>query len=120
MTTVPADVREIYDKYLKYHQGEAFLFGKGTFSENKWLWVPVEKDKYTSGEIINESGGKLTVRCSDGTDVTIEKDKASFMNPPKFDGSEDCAELGYLSEASVLHNLRKRYDKDIIYVSSIL
>lgn len=38
------------------------------------------------------------------------------MNPPKFDGCEDCAELGYLSEPAVLHNLRKRYDKDIIYV----
>ena len=38
------------------------------------------------------------------------------MNPAKFDGVEDCAELGYLSDASVLWNLKLRYDAQIIYV----
>ncbi len=53
-----------------------------------------------------------------GNEVTVPVDKDMYINPPKFDGSEDCAELGYLSEAAVLHNLRKRYDTDIIYVST--
>jgi hypothetical protein len=43
--------KEIVNKYLKYTQGEAFLFGKGTFAENKFVWVSVGKDKYVSGEI---------------------------------------------------------------------
>lgn len=41
-------------------------------------------------------------------------------NPPKFDGVEDCATIPYLSEPAVLHNLRTRYDVDIIYVRIIL
>lgn len=48
----------------------------------------------------------------------FDKDKVHGMNPAKFDGVEDCAELGYLSEASVLHNLKLRYDANIIYVRS--
>jgi hypothetical protein len=39
------------------------------------------------------------------------------MNPPKFDKVEDMADLTYLSEASVIHNLRQRYYSDLIYVS---
>lgn len=40
------------------------------------------------------------------------------MNPPKFDKVEDMADLTYLNEASVIHNLRLRYYSDLIYVSS--
>ena len=39
------------------------------------------------------------------------------MNPSKFDKSEDMAELTYLNEASVLQNLRQRYQSNLIYVS---
>ena len=40
------------------------------------------------------------------------------MNPPKFDKVEDMANLTYLNEASVIHNLRQRYQSNLIYVSS--
>ena len=39
------------------------------------------------------------------------------MNPPKFDKVEDMADLTYLNEASVVHNLRLRYLSNLIYVS---
>lgn len=39
------------------------------------------------------------------------------MNPPKYEMSEDMANLTYLNEASVLHNLRARYKAQLIYVS---
>jgi hypothetical protein len=38
------------------------------------------------------------------------------MNPPKFDKVEDMADLTYLNEASVIHNLKLRYYSDLIYV----
>lgn len=41
------------------------------------------------------------------------------MNPPKFDKVEDMADLTYLNEASVIHNLRQRYHSNLIYVGSI-
>jgi len=41
------------------------------------------------------------------------------MNPPKFEKVEDMADMTYLNEASVLHNLRARYTSGYIYVSSL-
>lgn len=38
------------------------------------------------------------------------------MNPPKFDMVEDMAELTYLNEPSVIHNLTLRYKADHVYV----
>ena len=42
------------------------------------------------------------------------------MNPPKFEKAEDMANLTYLNEASVLHNLKQRYFAGLIYVSTPL
>jgi hypothetical protein len=38
------------------------------------------------------------------------------MNPPKFDRVDDIADLTFLNEASVVHNLRLRYGSGAIYV----
>jgi myosin heavy chain 9/10/11/14 len=43
----------------------------------------------------------------------------SKMNPPKFDRVEDIADLTFLNEASVVHNLRLRYGSGAIYVRLI-
>ncbi len=40
------------------------------------------------------------------------------MNHPKFDKVSDMAELGYLNEASVIHNLKLRYSSNLIYTYS--
>lgn len=39
------------------------------------------------------------------------------MNPPKFEKVEDMADLTYLNEGAVLHNLKQRYYYRLIYVS---
>ena len=41
------------------------------------------------------------------------------MNPPKFDRVDDIADLTFLNEASVVHNLRLRYGSGAIYVSFV-
>ena len=41
----------------------------------------------------------------------------SKKNPPKFDRVDDIADLSFLNEASVVHNLRLRYGSGAIYVS---
>lgn len=48
---------------------------------------------------------------------TVKKDDIQQMNPPKFEKIEDMANMTYLNEASVLHNLRSRYYLGMIYVS---
>jgi len=47
------------------------------------------------------------------------KDQLSQVNPPKFEKAEDMADLTYLNEASVLHNLKQRYYAKLIYVSQL-
>lgn len=42
------------------------------------------------------------------------------MNPPKFDRVDDIADLTFLNEAGVVHNLRLRYAAGMIYVSRLL
>ncbi len=49
--------------------------------------------------------------------MTVKKDKIQEMNPPKYEKLEDMADLTYLNDASVLHNLRSRYSGWLIYVS---
>ena len=40
------------------------------------------------------------------------------MNPPKFEKYDDMADLTYLNDASILHNLRSRYMSWLIYTYS--
>jgi myosin heavy chain 6/7 len=39
------------------------------------------------------------------------------MNPPKYEKCDDMADLTYLNDATVLHNLRERFVKWFIYVT---
>ena len=48
---------------------------------------------------------------------TVKKDLLQPMNPPKYEKIDDMANMTYLNEASVLHNLRARYKTLHIYVS---
>lgn len=48
---------------------------------------------------------------------TLKKELISQVNPPKFEKVEDMADLTYLNDAAVLHNLRQRYYAKLIYVS---
>ncbi|WVQ93464.1 hypothetical protein IAU59_000538 [Kwoniella sp. CBS 9459] len=49
---------------------------------------------------------------------TIPLYQLSPMNPPQFDGVEDIADLTHLNEASVINNLRARYQARSIYTYS--
>jgi myosin heavy chain 6/7 len=41
------------------------------------------------------------------------------MNPPKYEKCDDMADLTYLNDATVLHNLRERFTNWYIYVIKI-
>ena len=47
----------------------------------------------------------------------VPQSKIQPMNPPKFDMVDDMAELTYLNEPSVIHNLTLRYKANHVYVS---
>lgn len=47
----------------------------------------------------------------------FRKEQLAQVNPPKYEKTEDMADLTFLNEASVLHNLKQRYYSNLIYVS---
>ena len=49
----------------------------------------------------------------------VKKDDVLQMNPPKYDKCDDMADLNYLNDATILHNLRSRYVDWLIYVFTI-
>uniref|UniRef100_A0A8C6X6I0 Myosin-7B n=1 Tax=Naja naja TaxID=35670 RepID=A0A8C6X6I0_NAJNA len=81
-------------------------------------WIPDDKEAYIEIEIKESSGGKVTVETKDKKTIVVKEDDIQPMNPPKFDMIEDMAMLTHLNEASVLHNLRRRYTKWMIYTYS--
>ena len=50
----------------------------------------------------------------------MRKEHLQQMNPPKFEQAPDMANMTFLNEASVLNNLRSRYESLRIYVSRIV
>merc|ERR1712136_282758 len=63
-------------------------------------------------------GDKVSVQTAEGNSLDLPKDQAFPQNPPKFFQAEDMSDLSHLNDASVLYNLRSRYDVLMIYTYS--
>ncbi|XP_011647044.1 myosin heavy chain, muscle isoform X28 [Pogonomyrmex barbatus] len=88
------------------------------YDAKKACWVPDEKEGYLLGEIKATKGDIVSVGLPGGETKQFRKDQLSQVNPPKFEKAEDMADLTYLNEASVLHNLKQRYYAKLIYTYS--
>ena len=104
-------------KYLKVDRGQVHdAIAHSEWAKKKLVWVPHTDQGFVQGSIVSDKGEELTVSIN-GQKSKVNKDEAQKMNPPKFDKVEDMAELSFLNEASVLHNLTSRYYSGLIYVS---
>lgn len=91
---------------------------QAAWAAKKLVWVPHEKEGFTTASVVEERGEEVTVQVQEtGKQVVINRVDVQKMNPPKFSKVEDMAELTCLNEASVLHNLKERYYSGLIYVS---
>ncbi|KAJ7802440.1 P-loop containing nucleoside triphosphate hydrolase protein [Mycena olivaceomarginata] len=89
------------------------------FNEKKWVWVHDVKDGYLAGWVNKEEADFAEVIMAAGGEFrNVPFDALSKMNPPKFDRVEDIADLTFLNEASVVHNLRLRFGSGAIYTYS--
>ena len=87
------------------------------FSGKRWVWLRDDKLAFVKGWVTEDNGSTLKVRCDNETaDRTVDSRAVDKVNPPKFNLADDMADLTYLNEASVIHNLRQRYEADLIYV----
>ncbi|EIW76062.1 nonmuscle myosin heavy chain b [Coniophora puteana RWD-64-598 SS2] len=89
------------------------------FNEKKWVWVPDDKDGYLAGWVHQEDSDFAQVVMASGGEIRqVPLYALSKLNPPKFDRVDDIADLTFLNEASVVHNLRLRYGSGVIYTYS--
>uniref|UniRef100_A0A915LXL0 Myosin head n=1 Tax=Meloidogyne javanica TaxID=6303 RepID=A0A915LXL0_MELJA len=97
------------------------------FDPKRSVWIPDPEDGFIAAEIkstvtpsLSKNGAEMiTVIINEkGIERKLAKEEVQPRNPPKFEMSEDMAELTHLNEASVLHNLRQRYANTMIYTYS--
>merc|ERR1711933_303713 len=97
------------------------------YDPKKSVWVPnanKEEGGYFEGIAEEEikydtftAGKKLTVNVK-GENKVYKADTVCQVNPPKFDNSEDMADLTFLGDACVLWNSVVRYQNQLIYTYS--
>ena len=88
------------------------------YDPKKSVWVPNKADGgYLEGLIESKDGAKVSVNVN-GEVKVFKEDQVAQVNPPKFDCSEDMANLTYLGDACVLWNSVIRYVNQLIYTYS--
>ncbi|KAI6186038.1 Protein CBR-MYO-5 [Aphelenchoides besseyi] len=87
------------------------------FDSKKNCWIADPEAGFLEAEIKSTKGDQVTVMTEKG-EKTLKKDDIQQMNPPKYDKCEDMANLTFLNDASVLHNLKQRYYSLMIYTYS--
>uniref|UniRef100_A0A3Q4N9J0 Myosin, heavy chain 7B, cardiac muscle, beta a n=1 Tax=Neolamprologus brichardi TaxID=32507 RepID=A0A3Q4N9J0_NEOBR len=114
------DVKEFGEAspFLRKSDLELLALQTTAFDGKKRAWIPDEKEAYIEIKIKDVSGDKVIVETKDGKTLTVKECDIQQMNPPKYDMIEDMAMLTHLNEASVLHNLRRRYSSWMIYTYS--
>lgn len=112
------------DESLKYlvvdRRQVSDVVAQSEWAKKKLVWVPHPDQGFVQGSVKSEKGDQVTVELADGSRKTLSSDDVQKMNPPKFQKVEDMAELSFLNEASVMHNLTSRYYSGLIYVSLVL
>lgn len=109
------------DETLKYlvvdKRQVSDVVAQSEWAKKKLVWIPHPEHGFVQGSVQSEKGDQVTVVLDDGSRKTLSSDDVQKMNPPKFQKVEDMAELSFLNEASVMHNLTSRYYSGLIYVS---
>ena len=93
---------------------------KNEWAQKKLAWVPDAEQGFVLATQISDPDpktGKCQVKLLNSGKV-IEAEQTHRVNPPKFDKEEDMANLTWLNEAAVLHNLTERYHASLIYTYS--
>jgi len=87
------------------------------YDSKKDCWIPDEKEGFKIAQIQQTDGEMVEVLCK-GVTTKWKKDQIGQVNPPKYEKTEDVSYLTYLNDASVLYNLKTRYQARLIYTYS--
>jgi len=87
------------------------------YDPKKSYWCPDGKGGYMESILEDDNGTKATVMCGHEKKV-FKSEEVGQVNPPKFEKCEDMANLTFLNDASVFHNLEVRFKAKLIYTYS--
>jgi len=87
------------------------------YDPKKSYWCPDGKGGYSESILEDDNGTKATVMCGHEKKV-FKSEEVGQINPPKFEKCEDMANLTFLNDASVFHNLEVRFKAKLIYTYS--
>merc|ERR1711913_4505 len=87
------------------------------YDPKKSYYCPDGKHGYMECMLESIEGDKATVMCGHEKKV-FKTSEIGQVNPRKFEKIEDMADLTYLNDASVFHNLKTRYQAKLIYTYS--
>ena len=87
------------------------------YDPKKSYWVPDGKNGYMEAMLESDDGKKAVVMCGHEKKA-FKSEQVGQVNPPKFEKCEDMANLTFLNDASVFHNLKVRFQAKLIYTYS--
>ncbi|KHJ40862.1 MAM domain protein [Trichuris suis] len=105
-------------KYLRPPVDITVSDDKKKYHSKRSCWIPDPSEGFVGARIRSSKGDQAVVVTDNGIEKTVKKEELQEMNPPKFEKAEDMANLTFLNDASVLHNLRQRYYSMLIYTYS--
>jgi len=87
------------------------------YDPKKSYWCPDGKGGYAECMLESDDGTKAVVMKGHEKQV-FKSEEVGQINPPKFEKCEDMANLTFLNDASVFHNLEVRFKAKLIYTYS--
>lgn len=90
-----------------------------TWGESDSVWVPDVEEGYVLAKPTKDDPSKAELDIS-GSIIELPTGMKGVerSNPSRNDRTEDMASMAELNEATVLHNLRRRYQSNLIYTYS--
>merc|ERR1739838_1303666 len=112
--------------FLEPTEKERLEFSNLHYDSKTTVWCPHKTETFVRAEVQEykeEKKGKEMIEravcVSDkGETLTVRKEHLQQVNPPKFEQAPDMANMSILNEASVMNNLKTRYESLRIYTYS--
>ena len=87
--------------------------------EGDRVLVPDREHAYLPATVVQRTEAGLDVRLADGSTHTLAAAASQVVlaDPLALQGSDDMVRFNLLTEASIVHNLRVRYEREAIYTA---
>ena len=106
-------------KFLRLPEQDLLTIRNATYPGKDAVWVPNKEKGYIKGMNLGPGEKPATRKVkTDEKEKDYPEDAVEPQNPPKYELIEDMANMTYLSEATVIHNLHERYSRFLIYTYS--